>query len=76
MTRVRRVVASEIKEIVADYQAGMGCVVLARKYGISGNTVLGTPRSSRSGDSTSGKLSEADTIEVRRLQSEGVTYEA
>lgn len=39
-TRVRRLVATEMDAIVADYQRGIGCVLLSRKYGIGENTVL------------------------------------
>ncbi|MGD8215781.1 hypothetical protein [Aestuariimicrobium sp. Y1814] len=32
--------AEEIGAIVADYEAGMGCILIARKYGVADNTVL------------------------------------
>lgn len=32
-TRVRRLLATELEALVSDYEGGMGCVLLSRKYG-------------------------------------------
>ena len=39
-TQVKRVMASELASMIADYERGMGCVLLSRKYGIAETTVL------------------------------------
>jgi hypothetical protein len=40
VTRVRQVVVGQIEQLVKDYRDGMGCVLLARKYGVAQATVL------------------------------------
>lgn len=71
VTRVRRLVATEISGIAADYEAGMGCVLLARKYGISDNTVLVHLKAAGVEIRQRGKLTADDLEEIRRLRSEG-----
>jgi lambda repressor-like predicted transcriptional regulator len=39
-TRVRRLLATDLDAMIADYENGMGCVLLSRKYDIAENTVL------------------------------------
>lgn len=73
VTRVRRLLATEIAPMVADYEAGMGCVLLARKYGISDNTVLEHLRKAGVQIRARGKLSAEDMAEIRRLRSNGWT---
>lgn len=37
---MRLLLATDLESMIADYQSGLGCVRLSRKYGIAENTVL------------------------------------
>lgn len=69
-TRVRRLLATDLEEMVADYEAGMGCVRLSRKYGVAENTVL--ERLKRAGVDIRGRgqppSNEIDEMVVLRAQ--------
>lgn len=73
VTRVRRLVSAEIDAIVADYAAGLGCTLIARKYGIADNTVLVHLRQAGVKLRERGKLTAADVDEMRRLRDKGWT---
>lgn len=75
VTRVRRVLATQIGSMVTDYAAGMGSVQIARKYGVSDSTVLVHLKASGVEIRPPGKLSPDDMAEVRRLRSQGWTHQ-
>ena len=75
VTRVRRLLADEINGIEADYKSGLGCVLIARKYGISDNTVLAHLKAAGVQIRPRGKLTVEDLVEIRRLRSEGWTQQ-
>lgn len=62
--------------MAADYAAGMGCVLLARKYGVSDNTVLDRLKAAGVEIRARGKLSQEQVVELFRLRAEGWTQQA
>jgi transposase len=76
VTRVRRLMAVEIEAMVVDYQTGMGCVQLARKYGVSDNTVLVRLKAAGVELRPRGKLTPTEAAELVRLRREGWTLTA
>ncbi|MBM6403518.1 hypothetical protein JQN72_04580 [Phycicoccus sp. CSK15P-2] len=74
-SRTRQVLAGREAEVRADYEAGMGCVVLARKYGLPENTMLDWLHRQGIEVRTHGKLAPDDVVEIRRLQEEGWTQQ-
>lgn len=72
----RRFSAARLEQLIADYRSGMGCVVLAQKYGVSENAVLAQLRRAGVELRSSGKVTPDDVVEMRRLRQEGWTYQA
>lgn len=75
-TCVRRLLATELDAMVADYRGGMGCVLLSRKYGIAENTVLATLRGAGVDVRKQGYLSPGMLGEMASLRAEGWTLKA
>lgn len=71
LTRVRHLMRDEIEAIVRDYESGMGCVRLARKYGVSDNTVLVHLKAAGVEIRPRGKLSPEQVVELHQLHEEG-----
>lgn len=72
----RRFSAARLEQLVADYRSGMGCVVLAQKYGVSENAVLAQLRRAEVELRQPGKVTPDDVVEMRRLRQLGWTYQA
>lgn len=68
--------AQEIDAIVADYEAGMGCVLLARKYGVADNTVLVHLKRAGVELRAPRTLAPRDIDRMIKLRGEGWTLEA
>lgn len=61
--------------MVADYLAGMGSVVLGRKYGVVDSTVIKHLKAAGVQMRTGEKLTAEDMVEVRRLRQMGWTQQ-
>jgi Mor family transcriptional regulator len=75
-TRVRRLLATDMDAVIADYAAGLGCVLLSRKYGIAENTVLARLKEAGVEVRTQGFLDPAALDEMVALRAEGWTLKA
>ncbi|MFT4008646.1 MAG: hypothetical protein QM655_01245 [Nocardioidaceae bacterium] len=75
-TRVRRILATDLDAMVADYAAGMGCVLLSRKYGIAENTVLARLKEAGIEVRPQGFVDPHALEEMSALRAEGWTLKA
>ncbi|HPU14124.1 MAG TPA: hypothetical protein PLQ19_10055 [Aeromicrobium sp.] len=75
MSRTRQILSGREAEVRADYAAGMGCVSLARKYGLPMNTMLSWLHREGVEIRSQGKLSPEDMVEIRRLRTQGWTHQ-
>lgn len=75
-TRVRRLLATDLDAIVADYAGGMGCVLLSRKYGIAENTVLARLKEAGVQVLPQGFVDAEAFEEMAALRAEGWTLKA
>lgn len=75
-TRVRRLFASDLDAIVADYIGGMGHVLLSRKYGIAENTVLARLKQAGVEVRPQGFLDPVALEEMASLRADGWTLRA
>ncbi|MGE5292699.1 MAG: hypothetical protein ACM3ML_37015 [Micromonosporaceae bacterium] len=62
--------------IRADYESGMACTLLARKYCVAANTMLAWLKSHGVELRPPGKLSPEDVVQMTRLREDGWTYNA
>lgn len=76
MTRVRRIVATDMEAMIADYEGGMGCVLLSRKYDIAENTVLARLRNAGVEVTPQGVLTLGQVEEMAALRAQGWTLSA
>ena len=72
----RRLGRDQIDRLVSGYLAGVGSTVLARRYGVSENSVLAQLKRSGVKLRPPGKVSADDVTEMARLRHEGWTYTA
>lgn len=75
-TRVRRVLATELDAMVADYRGGTGCVLLSRKYGIGESTVLARLKEAGVAVRPQGYIDPDALREMTSLRAEGWTLRA
>ncbi|WP_139979264.1 hypothetical protein [Nocardioides litoris] len=75
-TRIRRLLARELDAMIADYEGGMGCVLLSRKYGIGENTVLARLKEAGVVIRSKGSLDPETVREMASLRAGGWTLNA
>jgi hypothetical protein len=75
-TRVRRLLAIELGRMIADYERGMGCVWLSRRYGVAENTVLTRLRAAGVTVRSQRLLDAASLEEMAALRADGWTLRA
>ncbi len=75
-TRVRLVLATDLIAMIADYQCGLGCVLLSRKYGVAENTVLSRLKAAGMDVRPQGFLDVNTLEEMAALRAEGWTLRA
>lgn len=68
--------ATDLPAMIADYEAGMGCVRLARKYGLGENTVLARLKEAGVDVRAQGYLGPEALHEMAALREEGWTLKA
>lgn len=71
----RQTLAGHEACVRADYEAGMGSVLLSKKYGLPVNTLLDWLRREGVQIRSGRKLSAGDMVEVRQLRSEGWSHQ-
>lgn len=75
-SRVRRLLASQLDRMIADYKQGMGCVLPSRRYGIAENTVLARLKEAGVDVHPRGYLAPGALTEMKLLRAEGWTLQA